>query len=743
MVLLFYFVEKEEEMPDSAKEVLEKYGRKLESQMNTQKVDEGDSSGEYQRFRGEMVQTLSRYERWAKSLGNIIKVGVKEKDRIKIQKNLDSAHLDVTPSQVMTLSMMSMLAIFFATILSAVAYYLISFPGGFANVSFNQISDLGLFIFLGLIASVFVFYYTTTMPKRLANAWRLRASAQMVPAVLYVVVYMKHTSNLERAIRFASQHLEGPLALDFKKVFYDVEIGKYSTIKQSLEGYLKSWQDYSPEFVEAFHLIESSLFEPSEGRRVEILERSLQVILDGVYEKMLKYSREIRSPLTNLYMLGIILPTLGLAMLPLASTLLQGLIRAPAVIVLFNVIIPFFVFYMVSELLFKRPGGYGETSMVELSPDYDKFTSKKPWILAAFVALPFLLLGILPFVFQSSFITNSLGIQSDYTFGQLGLPFLEDLQFFDFKEVGGSTKGPFGFVAVMMSLFIPFSIALFLYVAYSRKTKGLIESRNDTKQLEKEFANSLFQLGNRLGDGMPAEMAFGRVADSTQGQKSAKFFSLVSNNITQGGMSLEGAVFDKRRGAIIYYPSALISTSIRILIESARKGLKIAATSLMSISQYVKNIDKINQRLKDLLAEIVSDMKSNMVFLAPLLAGIVVGLSAMITFILNKLQNLTGTDGVALDSLGAGVSNILTIFNVETMIPPYFIQFSIGLYIIEVIFILTGALVTVDAGKDLLRERYELARNLKRGMFLYLLTAFVSILALALLASFTLGGALG
>ena len=84
----------------------------------------------------------------------------------------------------------------------------------------------------------------------------------MVPAILYIVVYMKHTSNLERAIAFASEHLEGPLALDFKKIFYDVEIGKFATIKQSLDSYLEKWREYAPEFVESIHLIESSLYEP-------------------------------------------------------------------------------------------------------------------------------------------------------------------------------------------------------------------------------------------------------------------------------------------------------------------------------------------------------------------------------------------------------------------------------------------------------------------------------------------------
>ncbi|MBI2451655.1 hypothetical protein HYV50_01090 [Candidatus Pacearchaeota archaeon] len=726
---------------DLAGEILEKYSRQLESQLNLGSEKSGeDYSEEYFRFKQEEIPELSRYEKWAKSLGNFIEIRIAEKDKTRVQKYLDIAHLDVNASQAVTLAIMSMLLIFFVTILLAAATFLVYFPGGFAEMSSEDTSNFMLFIFLGLIASMFVFYYTYSMPQRLANLWRLQSSSQMVPAVLYVVVYMKHTSNLEKAIEFASQHLEGPLALDFKKIFYDVEIGRFSTIKQSLESYLESWRDYAPEFVESFHLIESSLFEPVEGRRAEILERALQVILDGVYEKMLKYSREIRSPLTNLYMLGIILPTLGLALLPLASTLLQGIVRWPHVFVLFNVIVPFFVYYMVSEVLLKRPGGYGETENLRYNPNYEKFKSRKPWVSGFLIALPFLILGILPFLFQQDFFVNMFGFNKDYTFQELGLDFLGDAKLFDFKDVGGKIRGPFGTFGIFLSLFIPLSFGLFFLIGYGRKTRELIKAREDTKVLEQEFSNSLFQLGNRLGDGIPAEVAFGRVAESTRGQKSGDFFAMVNQNINQGGMSLETAIFDKRRGAMSYYPSALIATSMKILVESVRKGLQIAARSLMSISQYVKNIDKINQRLKDLLAEIVSDMKSNMVFLAPLLAGIVVGLAAMITFILNKLQALQVAGGSE-EVVGLGsFASITSIFDVTQMIPPYFIQISIGIYIIEVIFILTSALVTVDSGKDVVKEKYELAKNLKRGIALYLATALASILALSLLASVALGG---
>ena len=323
-----------------AKDILKKYSAKIESQLDSSRAE---VSSEYSQFKEDMIHENTLYERWAKTLGNLVSIKISEKDKTNIERTIKEAHVDVTPSQAATLSIIAMSLIFFITLLSTVLIYLVS----------DKFSIL--FFVLGLVASITVYYFTYTMPKRLANSWKLKASSQMVPAILYIVVYMKHTSNLERAIEFASQHLEGPLALDFKKIFYDVEIGKYSTIKQSLDQYLETWNIYAPEFVESMHLVESSLYEPSETRRIEILEKSLQVILDGIYEKMLKYSREIRSPMTNVYMLGIILPTLGLSMVPLASTLLGGSFTALHLFLLFDLIIPLLVFFLTSEVLLKRP----------------------------------------------------------------------------------------------------------------------------------------------------------------------------------------------------------------------------------------------------------------------------------------------------------------------------------------------------------------------------------------------------
>src|SRR5690606_24367416 len=111
----------------STDEVLAKYGKKIESQLSSYEPDESYSR-EYESFKGEMIPELSRYERWANSLGNMLRLKVSEKDRVKIQRYLDIAKLNVDASQALTLALISMLLVFFLTLLSATAYVFIAFP---------------------------------------------------------------------------------------------------------------------------------------------------------------------------------------------------------------------------------------------------------------------------------------------------------------------------------------------------------------------------------------------------------------------------------------------------------------------------------------------------------------------------------------------------------------------------------------------------------------------------------------
>ena len=143
-----------------------------------------------------------------------------------------------------------------------------------------------------------------------------------------------------------------------------------------------------------------------------------------------------------------------------------------------------------------------------------------------------------------------------------------------------------------------------------------------------------------------------------------------------------------------------------------------------------------------MLADIISDMKSNMTFLAPLLAGIIDGLSGMISTILGSLGGMLE----GLDSSDVGVSTIgglFGIFDPVLIIPTYWVQVVIGLYLIQIVFILTSTLVTIKSGRDPLETVSETGKNLKFTMTLYLIIALVSIVLLSLVGAIALSGISG
>lgn len=716
----------------STDDILKKYGAKIESQMNGGGSSQKQFTQSYEKFRGAMLPEFSKYERFCKNFGKSFTMKVGKKDNARLSKSIEIAHLNVTPSEVMVLAVLAMLAIIMGGVFFIVAVWLLS--GAFSLMLF----------FTVIIIGVFSFSFLGKMPDRLALKWRLKASSQMVPAILYIVIYMKHTSNFEKAVQFASEHLAPPLAEDFRKIFWDVEVGKFSTIKDSMDNYLRGWQDYSLEFVEAFHLIESSLYEPNESRRIAVLEKSLQVILDGVYDKMLKYTHDVKAPLTSVYMLGIVLPTLSMAILPLASTMLGGAIQWYHVLLIFDLMIPFLVIYLTDQVMSGRPGGYGESDLLEKNPLYPKYSSNSYYSKAILKALPFFILGIIPLIWRYTSIPILLGTTRDYAWSSIGLGFLGNGGIFGIiTDSSGVVSGPFGSGALLLSILVPVSIAMVFSSVYKEKTREILDTGNRYKEVEKEFTSSLFQLGNRIGDGLPAEIAFAKTLESTRGTATEGFFKIVNENIQQLGMSLSRALFDPKRGAVVYYPSQMIATSMRILVESVKKGLQVAARALISISDYVKNIKKISDRLNDLLADIISDMKSNMTFLAPLLSGIIIGLAGMITGILSSLAAMfkggamSGGDGL---SAAGNVQGILSIFDVTAMIPPYWLQVVIGIYLIEVVFILTSTLVTIKSGRDPLQATSETGINLKKAIVLYGIVATLSIIGLTLIGSVALAG---
>lgn len=695
-------------------DLLEKYKSRIAGEFGgVSPASSKVTTKEYTDFKKELYPAhYSFYEKACNFADNLLKLSVDQVKAAAMQKNLDLCHLNVRPSGVIALS-------FLFPLLTIVVGSLVAFG----------IFGMFFFVVFFLVAGLLMIPALQKVPNFMANTWRMKASNQMVQSVFYIVTYMRHTSNLERAIEFAADHLEPPLSLDFRKILWDVETEKYSTIRASAEAYLQVWKEWDAEFVESFHLIESSLFESSEERRLALLDKSLDVILTGTYETMLHYAHSLKSPITMLHMLGIILPILGLVILPLVVSFLGGegsspFVSAIYISVLYNITLPISVFYLGRVILSKRPAGYGAVDIGEKEgfkkyrnvalPLSKNFTL---WVNPLYFCIMVFVVGML--IGFSPLIMHSLGVP-DFAFDQNGN--LKMLEYVCPPDIGPGCApeeriGPYGIGSSVLSLVVVLGLGLSFGFFFTLRSKNVIKIRQKTKELEEEFSSALFQLGNRLGDGLPAEIAFAKVAETMRGTVSGDFFALAEKNITSLGMGLEQSLFDPRVGAVVKFPSNVIEVSMKVLIESIRKGPRIAAQALLSMSRYIKEIHRVEERLQDLMADVISSMKAQTKFLTPAIAGIVIGITSMISTILTKLSAQLGAFTATQEAGAGGFSDLLTIFGIG--IPTFHFQIIVGIYVVQIGYILTVLSNGIENGADKLGERYSLGKNLVNSTALY------------------------
>ena len=702
--------------------IMDRYGAKLGNQFQSamDRPSSGAFTKDYDTFRKEALRLEnSLYERSCNFASSLLNFSSSDKEyNKKVQNAIEYIQLNITPGSAYTLSIL----VAFTLIFLGVFVGFVTFIFGFTQIF------LALFF---VIMGVVVLKPLSKYPIYIEQKRRLQASNQMVLCILYIVIYMRHTSNLEHAIKFAGEHVGQPLALDLRKIYWDVETNKYHTIHQSLENYLQTWKDHNLAFVESFHLIESSLYESSEARRIELLEKGLAVILEGTYDSMLHYAQEVRSPITMLHMLGVILPILGLIVLPLMGSFLG--IKWYHIFLLYNILLPLVVFFIGYNILAKRPVGYAQSDITSI-PQFEnlrkasiKLTKTKeilvePKFIAIIIFFIFFMIGLSPLLLH--LISPGADIE-----------FAKGIYLLGYQTTDTGIFGPFGLGATLLSLFLPMGLAISLGTYYSIRSKKIIKIREETQKLETEFRGAIFQLGNRIGGGMPAETAFGKVSQNLAGTPTGKFLGIVDHNIKQQGMNLQDAIFNNKTGALITYPSSLIESTMKVLVESARKGPQVVSKALLSIADYLDRIYKVSERLKDLLSEITSSMKSQVSFLTPLIAGIVVGIGSMITTIIGGLSTSLGgaTEG-ADTSVLAGASNLANIFPIDKLMSPYFLQLIVGLYVVEMVIVLTIHANGIENGVDKLNEEYTLGKNLYRGTLLYILIAAITIFAFNMLA---------
>ncbi len=636
------------------------------------------TSREYETFLKEeqKQRKLSLYEKLCNIAENIIVVEPSDEKREEMERSIDMTYMNITPEGAYSLAILSGIGIFVTAILLMVL--------GLASIIF------GLLMFI--LGGVSI-YLLAEYPNSEARLFRVKAADQIMLAVIYMVIYMRTSPNLEGAVKFTAKHLGEPLSLDFKKLLWDVETRNYVSMREALSAYLEKWED-NKTFVEAIQIIEDSMQQAGEKRK-RMLNEAINTMMTGSREMMKNYSNKLELPILVIHALGIMLPIMVLIMFPIIMLMLEETIRPAFLILGYNVILPLIIYLTGKRTLEYRPMGFSEPD-ISKHPDHIpsgmiNIAGKeiKIWPISVLLSVPVIITGI--------YLVN----------------------FYAGTDISTQL-----YTSIIITIGIALGPSSYFYLDSSAKLK----IRKEVKDIEDEFSESLFSLGNILKLGKPMERAMEEAAVKNKDMDISKMFDIVVNNIKKGGMNIRKAFFDDEYGAVWHYPSTLIISVMKIVIDATKKGSDIVSRSTISISKYLQQLDEIEEDLKNMLSSETTSMQFLGTFLGPFVAGVSVAMAAIMISIFQgvggSLDALAGTGtspGVGgLGGMGLNEGLVGGWGSAENMIPISWIQVVVGLYAIQTSYLLSMLTSGIENGPgDQIKKRQSAAIMIMIGVIVY------------------------
>ena len=643
-------------------------------------------SREYRIFQEEeILRTTPRtlFERACKRSEKILKISSKKPNK-KMQDAIDFCHLSVTPQSVTSFTMLFFLFTFL--IIGSLLSLNILFPvnpsagkgGLFPQYEMNSTTglpvtdefgtkkiiggmdilpmDIGM---LFLIMALFFTYYIYAFPFHLKRKYEVEMSSDMVTMVLYMAMYMRNVPSLEGAIKFSSDNIGGYMGFELKKMLWDVEVGNFLSMQDALLAYTKKWEK-NREFVEAIGLLLTSETQVGD-KRIKMLDESVNLILEGTREKAKNFNQQLKLPVMIVHALGIILPVMGLVLFPIVAIFLH--IGSSVLFIGYDVILPLVLYFIIMRILENRPLTFSKIDISEnpdVPPKGKFFLGKKPvkaWPFGLLIGAVIISLGII--------MANG--------------------------EVASAQQNGVKFEGIVPSIMITFGIALGFGVYYMLLARRRITVRNQTRQVEGEFAEALFQLGSQISGGSPIEVSIEKSMSRIENLKIKKLFAKALGNMKMLGHTFSQAFFDPEYGAVRQYPSKMIKSIMHTVVESSKKGVATAALAMMSVSRYLKGLHETQEDVKEQLSDTINSLKFQAYFLSPMISGVIVTMAIIIIEILQALN-------VKTQELGA-IGDLGNLFQGISITPFEFIL-VVGIYLIESAFILSFFTSQIESGDD-------------------------------------------
>jgi Flp pilus assembly protein TadB len=603
-------------------------------------------------------RNLTRFEKICKAFG-IVKLSIPKALEKKLQEEIDFCHFEVSPSEIFSTS------IFLPATFMLISYFILNFAG---LATFDIIASF-------FMVTTVIFYFILNYTKFQTIYYRSKFSSEMALSIIYMSISLQTSKNLERAVSFAANNLSGLLGLDLKRAIWNVQSGKSISISEELSKIAEKWRKESQEFVDAISILKDSIV-LTEDQFQKSLNEAIEIVLQKTKTRMKEYAMSLKTPLNIVNSFGVLLPLLAMIFLPIATIFLPEMIKATFISVLYVAILPSIVYFLFRQYFYSRPYSYHQ---IELSTD--KYKKRKLTIsIASLTLLLTIVLPLLIFVSKSKF--------SDSVF--------------------------------LASMGVTISIGLIVFLSGYIYTSGLEKINKKILKFEDELPTATYQLASVCRSGKPIETILENSSYFLKDLEIREIFTEASTKI-KSGYNLEGAFFDEKTGALKDCTSRIIKVVIRSMLDLANKGSFAISKALDAISRFLDDAKDVNKFTDEVLDEITSEMKIMVYVFAPLAAGIVVGLLSMITIVfysfapsLQELEKtLSGKEyKTALQSVG-------WLLNLTKAIDLSQFQIVVGLYMIEIVIMISYFLGELKYGEDEVNKIKDISKTVLIALIIY------------------------
>jgi hypothetical protein len=411
-------------------------------------------------------------------------------------------------------------------------------------------------------------------PKRLAHIEMRAVTAQGPRMVACMTMNMQSRPNLERAVSATSELDDGALARMLRGLRWRVVTRMDSDMVSALMGFNSDLEGQNQGLRQSFHLVISANYERTRMGLERLLDKANQVVLESTRELVDRYASSLSVPTMVLFSIGIILPVMLFALLPLAS--MGDILSASC-----------------------GMGGLGES-----------------WLTLLFLV-----------VFPGSCLAYSSSILSRNplrSMHQLEVPltlgFVIALLIWGFSVFLSSQllTGMIGSFALLTTLIGPPSILILC------RCRGRNRAR---REVESEFANALYQMGNRMVTGASLEMALEETALS---MKDSIFSNYARRVRHLARVTREGLPSLMSRTSIAGTDSPLLVTAMEAVAEEAQRDCRAAGKVALNLAQNIGDLRKAEARMEERLRGVVDMMRSIALVFAPLVLGITSSLFGLI-----------------------------------------------------------------------------------------------------------------